>query len=91
MREAAKKTIVPKTDFVVDSVKKCNALVAMSTALPKIYSKLKLAFSTVNTNTVMERIEMKGGLHIMMDQPRTILKYYPASESCASWNFPFRL
>eukprot|EP00984_Skeletonema_dohrnii_P033262 scaffold29248_cov140-Skeletonema_dohrnii-CCMP3373.AAC.2 len=36
MREAAKKTIVPKTDFVVDSVKKCNAMAAMSTALPNL-------------------------------------------------------
>mmetsp|Transcript_25753 Transcript_25753/g.43680 ORF Transcript_25753/g.43680 Transcript_25753/m.43680 type:complete len:420 (+) Transcript_25753:95-1354(+) len=36
MREAAKKTIVPLTDFVVDSVRKYNALVAMSTALPNL-------------------------------------------------------
>eukprot|EP00984_Skeletonema_dohrnii_P033264 scaffold29248_cov140-Skeletonema_dohrnii-CCMP3373.AAC.4 len=36
MREAAKKTIVPLTDFRVDSVRKYNALVAMSTALPNL-------------------------------------------------------
>ena len=36
MVEAAKKTIVPITDFRVDSVRKYNALVAMSTALPNL-------------------------------------------------------
>ena len=36
MREAAKTTIVPMTRFRVDSVRKFNALVAMSTALPNL-------------------------------------------------------
>eukprot|EP00985_Skeletonema_marinoi_P017196 scaffold9363_cov75-Skeletonema_marinoi.AAC.3 len=36
MREAAKKTCVPMTRFRVDSVRKFNALVAMSTALPHL-------------------------------------------------------
>eukprot|EP00984_Skeletonema_dohrnii_P021189 scaffold10514_cov69-Skeletonema_dohrnii-CCMP3373.AAC.1 len=36
MRDAAKKTFVPMTDFVVDSVRKYNAMVAMSTALPHL-------------------------------------------------------
>ena len=36
MREAAKTTIVPMTRFSVDSVRKFNALVTMSTALPNL-------------------------------------------------------
>ena len=36
MREAATKTIVPPTNFVVNSVGKYNALVAMATALPNL-------------------------------------------------------
>ncbi len=36
MRDAAKETIVPMTEFVVDSVTKYNALVVMSTALPNL-------------------------------------------------------
>ena len=36
MREAATKTIVPPTDFVVDNVKKYNAMAAMATALPNL-------------------------------------------------------
>eukprot|EP00986_Skeletonema_menzelii_P018521 scaffold26653_cov153-Skeletonema_menzelii.AAC.4 len=35
-RDAAKKTIVPMTKFVVDSVRSFNAMRAMSTALPHL-------------------------------------------------------
>ncbi len=36
MREAAKITIVPLTDFIVDSVKRYNAMRVMATALPNL-------------------------------------------------------
>lgn len=35
-REAAKKTIVPATEFVVDSLAKCSAMNVMATALPNL-------------------------------------------------------
>eukprot|EP00985_Skeletonema_marinoi_P028043 scaffold23834_cov158-Skeletonema_marinoi.AAC.3 len=36
MRDSAKKTIVPMTEFSVDSVKKYNAMAVMTTALPNL-------------------------------------------------------
>ena len=36
LRDAAKKTLVPLTDFWVDSVRKYNAMRVMSTALPNL-------------------------------------------------------
>ena len=43
MREAAKITIVPLTDFVVDSATKCNAMRVMATALPNL-QKIELGY-----------------------------------------------
>lgn len=42
MREAAKITIVPLTEFVVNSAGKCNAMNVMATALPNL-QKIKLS------------------------------------------------
>ena len=49
MREAAKTTIVPMTDFTVDIVEQYNAMVAMSTALPNL-QQITLGFLREENN-----------------------------------------
>ena len=59
--EAVQKTMVPSTDFVVDSVMKYNAVGVMTRAM-QICSNLQSAFSAGDTNIAMGKIQMKGGL-----------------------------
>eukprot|EP00985_Skeletonema_marinoi_P020629 scaffold12330_cov83-Skeletonema_marinoi.AAC.8 len=67
-RDAAKKTIVPSTEFVVNSVRSYNAMRVMSTALPNLH-RLHFMISAPGINTATGRIQMKGGLQTGFTPP----------------------
>ncbi len=55
--EAARKTIIPLCDFIVDRRTKCNAMEVMATELPNL-QQIKITNISEESNTSMGRIQM---------------------------------